>query len=786
MEVKVKFNDINVKEEKEKTLVKILMLKGEKGDKGDSATWGEVGGTLSDQTDLQNALNLKANQSDLNTTNQNVGDLQNEVNNNHIVESGASVIINDAIKIKSIKIFGDTVQEGTPTPSNPIEIKNVTNDVTVTVGVSGNYTLSLGDIELCKIGEHKDYIYNSEGKWYLKKSISKTILNGVESWGYANNVLYHTANDSYIGNGINIFTTHFIGSNSQGSTANVKSNNPNNSICLASSGSARFYVKTDIVSSYGDFRNWLSTHNVTAYYISENPTTIEITDTTLINQLNELLNINLEENTTISINAEDVVPTIEITAYKNTLSGKVDKNTDDINSKPNSNEIYNKVEVNEKLDESNYIDEITYSKKRFNNETDYYIVTIPKNDSNGNQIDLYVGYGGSNITPIKYAQNNFTSLTINASLTIKNTITGVGQIPSIISNGEIIRNNDLIEEGIADNLLYVGIKADRSIVEYKVNETTAQQMLEDGVVQAFDVYWKLVDNGVPTDLSNIYSNEGNLADSTQSPRQCIGIKQDGTILIITGDGRTSQSIGLYCHDLQQIAIDNGCVNAWNLDGGGSTSTIIKGSKLNRNVDEGGTKDRYIPYTLNAKKEITSESVSQAFSKIGEEKQNIIQQIIPYINSELQNKTEKIVTQILGYGYEINEITQDNVFEPVLLNNKYGNTYSLDNIILGKINQEDEYNSTFKINKKGYFRIDIITVMKVYADGDKFIKLCRNDINDEVTGSNKSNYMSINKRGQIVTSFLINNTSVDDVYIVGMRGKAGDSLYQTLILISEVD
>lgn len=34
MQVKVKFNDINVKEEKEKTLVKILMLKGEKGDTG--------------------------------------------------------------------------------------------------------------------------------------------------------------------------------------------------------------------------------------------------------------------------------------------------------------------------------------------------------------------------------------------------------------------------------------------------------------------------------------------------------------------------------------------------------------------------------------------------------------------------------------------------------------------------------------------------------------------------------------------------------------------------------
>lgn len=35
MEVRVKFNEINVIEEKDQTLVKILMLKGEKGEKGD-------------------------------------------------------------------------------------------------------------------------------------------------------------------------------------------------------------------------------------------------------------------------------------------------------------------------------------------------------------------------------------------------------------------------------------------------------------------------------------------------------------------------------------------------------------------------------------------------------------------------------------------------------------------------------------------------------------------------------------------------------------------------------
>lgn len=48
----------------------IVMLKGEKGD--GAGTWGEIDGNIANQTDLQNALALKANQSALNTTNANV------------------------------------------------------------------------------------------------------------------------------------------------------------------------------------------------------------------------------------------------------------------------------------------------------------------------------------------------------------------------------------------------------------------------------------------------------------------------------------------------------------------------------------------------------------------------------------------------------------------------------------------------------------------------------------------------------------------------------------------
>lgn len=50
----------------------------------------------------------------------------------------------------------------------------------------------------------------------------------------------------------------------------------------------RLYFGTDLYSQSSDFKTWLSTHNTTVYYILNTPTITEITDTTLIEQLDNL------------------------------------------------------------------------------------------------------------------------------------------------------------------------------------------------------------------------------------------------------------------------------------------------------------------------------------------------------------------------------------------------------------------------------------------------------------------------------------------------------------------
>lgn len=289
---------------------------------------------------------------------------------------------------------------------------------------------------------------------------------------------------------------------------------------------------------------------------------------------------------------------------------------------------------------SNYYDEITYEKIR-RYETDCHITTIPLNDSFGNQIKPYVAHNSIN-SPTKYARDNYTTLTINASSYITDMVDEeLSGIPIIIGNGTLLHNNPMISAGVSDNILYLGIKADRSISEYKVNETTVQTLMNDGCLNVFDIYYKLIENGSALDLSTVLVKGSNAMVTGLYPRQCIGIKSDKTLIILTSDGRTGDNMGLTSAQTQEILLEYGCIDAWNIDGGGSTSTTLKGSKINRSYDQDGTSDRDIPYTLNFKKETRNVENAKAYSQIGEIKQEILRQILLDV---IHNKSNAITNQ----------------------------------------------------------------------------------------------------------------------------------------------
>lgn len=59
------------------------------------------------------------------------------------------------------------------------------------------------------------------------------------------------------------------------------------------------------------------------------------------------------------------------------------------------------------------------------------------------------------------------------------------------------------------------------------------------------------------------------------PRTAVGKKADGTIVLITVDGRNAEAAGMSIPELQKTMFWLGCTEAINLDGGGSTAMYIK-------------------------------------------------------------------------------------------------------------------------------------------------------------------------------------------------------------------
>lgn len=73
----------------------------------------------------------------------------------------------------------------------------------------------------------------------------------------------------------------------------------------------------------------------------------------------------------------------------------------------------------------------------------------------------------------------------------------------------------------------------------------------------------------------------------RNPRTAIGYTKDNHLIMLTADGREGASIGLTLVELANLMKEFGCINAMNLDGGGSTVMFINGQVVNKPALEGG-------------------------------------------------------------------------------------------------------------------------------------------------------------------------------------------------------
>ena len=174
-------------------------------------------------------------------------------------------------------------------------------------------------IELNKISTYQDYIYKDNDIWYLHKEIGKVVLNGSETWTKnqidTSGKYYFRYTPSGLGqqttNGKLLFSNYFTPTNTWKQTIVGMWFDTN--LIIKTQGSL------DNTESVDDFKTWLSTHNTTIYYVLDTPTDTEITDTTLLGQLNRLMTLPLYKNMThITLTPNDLQPTMKIEYYRDT------------------------------------------------------------------------------------------------------------------------------------------------------------------------------------------------------------------------------------------------------------------------------------------------------------------------------------------------------------------------------------------------------------------------------------------------------------------------------------
>lgn len=68
--------------------------------------------------------------------------------------------------------------------------------------------------------------------------------------------------------------------------------------------------------------------------------------------------------------------------------------------------------------------------------------------------------------------------------------------------------------------------------------------------------------------------------SRRHPRTCLCTKNNGTVLLVTVDGRHDEALGMSLFELTRLLQGLGCRQAINLDGGGSTTMWLRGKSAN--------------------------------------------------------------------------------------------------------------------------------------------------------------------------------------------------------------
>ena len=275
------------------------------------------------------------------------------------------------------------------------------------------------------------------------------------------------------------------------------------------------------------------------------------------------------------------------------------------------------------IKESAYYNEITYvSGRKF--DTTYKIVHIPHRDSEGNIIKLRKGISGSNpnkpdhITARDFAKQTGATFVSNAS-------TGSGS--QLKLHGQQIYNGQILDSVKGDeyseiNLRWTLAMADDNTLTAFPQNITAQEIKDKGYNNTWSGFGPMIMEG-----KEVYKDgDYNINSESSHPRTAIAQLPNKDILIFTCDGRIkSQGVyqkGMTLPEVTETLYDHyGDIQfAYNLDGGGSTSSVLRSRVLNKPTDNGNKSERNLLdfiYVGKDPKQIRDRDIQKAYEDIGD-------------------------------------------------------------------------------------------------------------------------------------------------------------------------
>ena len=163
----------------------------------------------------------------------------------------------------------------------------------------------------------------------------------------------------------------------------------------------------------------------------------------------------------------------------------------------------------------------------------------------------------------------------NAILAINGDYYGARQSGYVIRNGSLYRNSS----GNRDALAIMKNGEFKFVTE---GETSAETLLQNGALQVFSFGPVLLED---SSISVSENEEVGMAMAS-NPRTAIGYLGKNHYVFVVSDGRTSESAGLSLYELASFMKSLGVSDAYNLDGGGSSTMVFKGEVINTPTTNG--------------------------------------------------------------------------------------------------------------------------------------------------------------------------------------------------------